>query len=121
MQLLPRANCLNWELPVSYGLPGRIIWREPVNRPISAEPAGSEAAVTEQINALLGAADAPDRWRYRSLQLLTTGDATRGGAVTGLQLAHHPICADPQASSGWRCEAPATTTYEGISRLPACW
>ena len=78
LQLVPRANCLNWELPVSYGLPGRIIWREPVNRPISAEPAGPEAAVTEQINALLGAADAPDRWHYRSLQLLTTGDATRG-------------------------------------------
>ena len=25
LQLVPRANCLNWELPVSYGLPGRII------------------------------------------------------------------------------------------------
>ena len=24
LQLVPRANCLNWELPVSYGLPGRI-------------------------------------------------------------------------------------------------
>ena len=35
LQLVPRANCLNCELPVSYGLPGRIIWREPVNRPIS--------------------------------------------------------------------------------------
>jgi len=22
LQLVPRANCLNWELPVSYGLPG---------------------------------------------------------------------------------------------------
>ncbi|MFO7628964.1 MAG: DUF4055 domain-containing protein [Prochlorococcaceae cyanobacterium] len=121
LQLVPRANCLNWELPVCYGLPGRIIWREPVNRPMSAEPVGSEGEVTEQINALLGDADAPDRWHYRSLQLLTTGDATRGGTVTGLQLAHHPVCADPQTSSGWRCEAPAITTYEGISRLPACW
>jgi len=37
LQLVPRANCLNWELPVSYGLPGQMIWREPVNRPISAE------------------------------------------------------------------------------------
>ena len=45
LQLVLRANCLNWELPVSYGLPGRIIWREPVNRPISAESAGPEAAV----------------------------------------------------------------------------
>ena len=99
LQLVPRANCLNWELPVSYGLPGRIVWREPVNRPISAEPSGAEGAVTEQINALLGDADAPDRWHYRSLQLLTAGDA-----VTGLQLAHHPVCADPQATSGWRCD-----------------
>ncbi|MFU8886225.1 MAG: DUF4055 domain-containing protein [Cyanobacteriota bacterium] len=116
LQLVPRANCLNWELPVSYGLPGRILWREPVNCPISAEPPGSEGAVTEQINALLGDADAPDRWHYRSLSLLTANDA-----VTGLQLAHHPVCADPQASSGWRCDQPVVTTYEGISRLPACW
>ena len=116
LQLVPRTDCLNWELPVSYGLPGRIIWREPVNRPIGAETPGAEGAVTEQINALLGDADAPDRWHYRSLQLLTTDDA-----VTGLQLAHHPVCADPQATSGWRCEEPVVTTFEGIHRLPACW
>ena len=116
LQLVPRANCLNWELPISYGLPGRIIWREPVNRPISAESTGAEGAVTEQINALLGDADAPDRWHYRSLQLLTASDA-----VTGLQLAHHPVCADPQARQGWRCDNPVVTTYEGIQRLPACW
>jgi hypothetical protein len=116
LQLVPRANCLNWELPVSYGLPGRIIWREPVNRPISTEVLGSEGAVTQQIQALLGDADSPDRWRYRSLQLLMGG-----GAITGLQLAHHPICADPQASSGWRCDEPEVTTYEGLSQLPACW
>jgi hypothetical protein len=116
LQLVPRANCLNWELPVSYGLPGRIVWREPVNQPISAEPAGLEAAVTEQITALLGDADAPDRWQYRSLQLLTAGEK-----VTGLQLAHHPVCADPQATSGWRCDEPVATTFEGISRLPSCW
>jgi hypothetical protein len=87
-----------------------------VNRPISAEPPASKAAVTEEINALLGDADAPDRWHYCSLQLLTAGEA-----FTGLQLAHHPVCADPQASSGWRCEAPVVTTFEGIHRLPACW
>jgi hypothetical protein len=126
LQLIPRANCLNWELPVSYGLPGRIVWREPVNRPIGAETPGTEGAVTEQINALLGDADAPDRWYYRSLQLLTTGDTTKGGtarsgAVTGLQMAHHPVCTDPQATSGWRCDEPVATTYEGIHRLPACW
>jgi hypothetical protein len=108
LQLVPRANCLNWELPVSYGLPGRIIWREPVNRPIGAETPGTEGAVTEQITSLLGDADAPDRWHYRSLQLVTTGEA-----VTGLQLAHHPICADPQASSGWRCVEPVVTTTRG--------
>jgi len=121
LQLVPRANCLNWELPISYGLPGRIVWREPVDRPASSEATGPEAAVAEQINALLGDADAPDRWHYRSLQLLTTGDATRGGSVTVMQLAHHPVCADPQASSGWRCDEPVATTYEGINRLPACW
>ncbi len=116
LQLVLRANCLNWELPVSYGLPGRIVWREPVNRPISAETADSDGAVTEQINALLGDADAPDRWHYRSLQLLIAEDA-----VTGLQLAHHPVCADPQATSGWRCDEPVVTTFDGIHRLPACW
>jgi hypothetical protein len=121
LQLVPRANCLNWELPVSYGLPGQIVWREPVNRPIGAETPGTEGAVAEQITALLGDADAPDRWHYRSLSLLTTGGSTTGSAVTGLQLAHHPVCADPQASSGWRCDEPVVTTYEGITRLPACW
>ncbi len=121
LQLVPRAYCLNWELPMSYGLPGRIVWREPVKRPIGAKPAGSEAAVTEQISSLLGDADAPDHWHYRSLRLLTTGDSTRGGTVTGLQLAHHPACADPQATRGWRCDEPVVTTYEGIQLLPACW
>jgi hypothetical protein len=53
-----------------------------VNRPISTEPPGSEGAVTEQINALLGDADALDRWHHRSLQLLTSEDA-----VMGMQLA----------------------------------
>ena len=51
--------------------------------------------MTEQINALLGDADAPDRWHYRSLQLLTAGDT-----FTGLKLARQPVCADPQATSG---------------------
>jgi hypothetical protein len=87
-----------------------------VNRPISAEPPASKAAVTEQINALLGDADAPDRWHYRSLLLLTAGQA-----FTGLQLAQHPVCADPLASSGLHCEEPVVTTFEGIHRLPACW
>ncbi len=116
LQLVPRANCLNWELPVSYGLPGRIIWREPVNRPISTEAPGSKGAVTEQIQALLSDADTPDRWLYRSLALRTTGDA-----VTGMQVAHHPVCIDPQVASGWRCEEPVASTFEGIHRLPACW
>ncbi len=116
LQLVPRSNCLNWELPESNGLPSQIVWREPVSLPISTEAPGPEGAVSEQINALLGDADAPDRWHYRSLQLLTAGDA-----VTGLQLAHHPVCADPQATTGWRCDEPLVTTYEGISRLPACW
>ncbi len=124
LQLVPRANCLNWELPVSYGPPGRIIWREPVHRPISSETPGSEGsmtqgAVAEQIQALLGDADAPGRWHYRSLSLLGTG--ANGETIPGLQLAHHPVCADPQASSGWRCDDPVVTTYEGITRLPACW
>ena len=87
-----------------------------MNRPITTEPADPEAAVTEQINALLGDADAPDRWHYRSLQLLTSGEA-----ITGLLLAQHPDCADPQATSGWRCDEPVVTTFDGISRLPACW
>ncbi len=121
LQLVPRANCLNWELPVSYGLPGRIVWREPVNQASSpeadtAEVPGTAEAVQQQIKALLGDADAPDRWLYRSLSLLTSGDA-----VTGMQVAHHPVCIDPQASSGWRCEEPVASTFEGVHRLPACW
>jgi hypothetical protein len=45
LQLVPRANCLNWEMPVSYGLPGRIIWKEPVNRPISCKDLPSDASI----------------------------------------------------------------------------
>ncbi len=44
--------------------------------------------MADQINTLLGDVDAPGRWHTRSLSLLTTGDATKGGAATGLQLAH---------------------------------
>lgn len=84
--------------------PTRATGRKPCDGAISAELADRESAVSEQINALLGDADAPDRWHYRSLHL-----------------AHHPVCADPQATNGWRCEDPVFTTYEGISRLPACW
>lgn len=87
-----------------------------MNRPISTEAPGSEGAFTEQIQALLGDADSPDRWQYRSLQLLTGGEA-----ITELQLAHHPVCADPQASSGLRCDEPEVTTYEGLSQLPPYW
>jgi hypothetical protein len=59
LQLVPRANCLNWELPVSHGLPGEPVWLEPVNRPISTAAPGTDGAVAEQIQALLGDADAP--------------------------------------------------------------
>jgi hypothetical protein len=43
--------------------------------------------------ALLGDAQAPDRWHYRSLQLLAAGEA-----ITGMQRAHHPVCADPKTT-----------------------
>lgn len=113
LQLVARANCLNWELPVSYGLPGRIVWREPVDRPASSEPAYPGAAVAEQINALLGVADGPDRWHCRSLSLFTAGKS-----VTGLQLAHDPVCADPQTTSGWRNDEPVATTA-ALAQPPA--
>ena len=87
-----------------------------MNRPASSEPTGPEAAVAEQINALLGDADAPDRWHYRSLQLLSSGEAN-----TFLQQAHHPVCADPLTTTGWRCDEPVVTTYEGISCLTVGW
>jgi hypothetical protein len=109
LQLVPRANCLNWELPVAYGLPGRIVWREPVNRPMSAEPVGNEGAVTEQINDLLGDADAPDRWHYRSLRLLTTGDATMGCC-----LAERPIAEGMAAALGaWGSVLPVDRSTMG--------
>ncbi|MEB3261771.1 MAG: hypothetical protein VKK94_02305 [Cyanobacteriota bacterium] len=100
LQLVPRANCLNWELPVSSGPPGRIIWRKPVNRPISNEAPGNEGsmsqgAVAEQIQALLGDADAPDRWHYRSLALLTASETTNGGATRGGWGRHRPAAGAP--------------------------
>ena len=116
LQLVARCDCLNWELPVSYGLPGRIVWREPRQPAQSQLAPGEEAGLQAQLQALLGDGDAPDLWHYRSLSLLSSGDT-----VTGLELAQHPVCADPQASSGWRCDLPVVTSFEGIQRLPACW
>lgn len=60
-QLVPRANAMNWELLSSHGLPSSIDWREPVPRPTGSVTAGSETAVRDQIAALLGDDDAPDR------------------------------------------------------------
>jgi len=53
-------------------------------------------------------ADAPNRWHNRSLSLLTAGEN-----VTGMQLAHHPVRADPQAAFDWRCDEPVVTTFDG--------
>jgi hypothetical protein len=116
LQLVPRADALNWELPSSHGLPSQIYWREPQHQPHQQVEPGSEAAVREQIVSLLGDADAPDRWCYRSLQLT---EAER--QATGMEVCLHPVTADPSEPSGWRCDPPTSTRYPGLTRLPACW
>ncbi|MEI7666575.1 MAG: DUF4055 domain-containing protein [Synechococcaceae cyanobacterium ELA263] len=116
LQLVPRTDALNWELPSSHGLPSRIHWREAHHQVIQSVEPGTEAAVREQIATLLGDADAPDRWSYRSLQL-TEAD----GQATGMEVCLHPVTADPNDPSGWRCDPPTSTRYPGLTRLPACW
>ena len=116
LQLVPRADALNWELPSSHGLPSRIHWREPQHQAIQPVEPGTEAAVREQIASLLGDADAPDRWSYRSLQLTEAE-----GQANGMEVCLHPVTADPSEPSGWRCDPPTSTRYPGLTRLPACW
>jgi hypothetical protein len=116
LQLVPRADALNWELPSSHGLPSRIHWREPQHQAIQPVEPGTEAAVREQIASLLGDADAPDRWSYRSLQLTEAE-----GQATGMEVCLHPVTADPGEPSGWRCDPPTSTRYPDLTRLPACW
>ena len=116
LQLVPRSHCLNWELPQATGLPLQIAWREARPLRFCEEPSTPSELLVAQFSDLLGGSDAPDRWHYRSLSLLSSADA-----ITGLQLAHHPVIADPQAPSGWRAEAAEATAFEGITRLPACW
>ncbi len=117
LQLVARANCLNWELPQSFGLPQRIVWREA--RSMTSCGVGPEQQPNQhqdQIEALLGDADAPGRWHYRSLQLLSDQ-----GEPCGFELAQLPVCADPQSPSGWRTDPPVTTRYGGMPQLPVCW
>jgi hypothetical protein len=120
LQLVPRADALNWELASSHGLPTRIHWREPAARPQPAPERGNESAVRQQINTLLGDADAPDRWTYHSLRLVE-GSSGPQSAPSGMELCLHPVTADPNEPSGWRCDPPSSVSFEGISRLPACW
>jgi hypothetical protein len=115
LQLVPRGNVLDWELPASAGLPQRITWREPLHRPHGVAVPGTETAVREQIEALLGDGDSPHRWRYRSLRLPTGTDSCAAAEVVD-----HPVTADPQAPGGWRSEE-SLTRYEGLNVLPACW
>jgi hypothetical protein len=135
LQLVSRANCLNWELPQSFGLPQRIVWREARSagpkgccgdEPMhggAAEAGGAHHAMSEQIAVLLGDADALDRWHYRSLSLVNPvlGSGGNERSPAGIALAQHPVSADPQAPSGWRADPPITTRYGGLSQLPACW
>ncbi len=114
LQLVARANCLNWELPQSFGLPQRIVWREA--RSVPPSPEGAELQNHQQIEVLLSGSDAPGRWHYRSLQLLN-----EQGEPSGFELAQHPVTTDPQSASGWRSDPPITTRYGGIHQLPVCW
>jgi hypothetical protein len=116
LQLVSRADALNWELPSSHGLPSRIHWREPQHQPLQRVEPGPEVAVREQIASMLGDADAPDRWSYRSLQLTEAE-----GQDTGMEVCLHPVTADPSEPSGWRCDPPTSIRYPGLTSLPACW
>ncbi len=94
LQLVPRADALNWELPSSHGLPSRIHWREPQHQGIQPVEPGSEAALRGQIASLLGDADVPDRGCYLSLQLTEAE-----GQATGMEVCLNPVTADPSDPS----------------------
>jgi len=84
LQLVLRANVLNWELPSVHGLPQHIAWREPL------------------LGQAHGAPPDPAGGAAPAVPLPPPGNAPRGGTSSGLQRAHHPVAADPQAASGWR-------------------
>ena len=77
---------------------------------------GTEAAVGEQIASLLGDADAPYRWSYRSLRLTEAMSQ-----ATAIEVCLHPVTADPSEPTGWRCDPSTSTRYPGLTRPPACW
>ena len=83
LQLIPRTDLLNWQLPHSHGLPVRLTWREaiPGSEPLQADATG---LWSEQ----------PCPWLYRTLQLREQGVA----------LSTETLVADPQCPTGWRVE-----------------
>jgi hypothetical protein len=100
LQLIPRSDLLNWELPHSHGLPVRVIWRE--LRPGVASPPTAPSQPWPEL---------PCPWLYRNLQL------TNGG----IDLSSHTLLADPQSPAGWQLKRVEQRFYQGLKQLPALW
>jgi hypothetical protein len=86
LQLVPRTKCLNWELPESYGPPAGSSDGSLCTGPLVLSHLKPSMLSPSESTPCWAMPTPPDRWHYRSLQLLTTGEA-----VTDLQLAHHQI------------------------------
>ncbi len=100
LQLIPRTDLLNWQLPHSHGLPVRLTWREaiPGSEPLPVDAAGHWS-------------EQPCPWLYRSLQL----------KAQGVALSTETLVADPQSPTGWRVDQLEKQLYQGLQQLPALW
>jgi len=100
LQLIPRTDLLNWQLPHSHGLPVQLTWREakPGSEPMEVDAAG---LWSEQ----------PCPWLYRTFQL----------RAAGVALSTETLAADPQSTAGWQVKQLEQRLYQGLKQLPALW
>jgi len=119
LALVPRRDCLDWQLANGDGLPQRIRWRERCNQPSlgqakSAEPqpVGGMAVHLLGPGSPLEQPEAPEGWIYREA-LLQPG---------GLQFSSYRAVASTGEPAGYRAERIGRPlVLPGQQLLPAVW
>jgi len=119
LALVPRRDCLDWQLANADGLPQRIRWRERFNQPSLGQAKGAEPQLVGGVAVhLLGPdspleqTESPEGWIYREA-LLHPG---------GLQFCSYRAVASPTEPAGYRAEQIGKPlVLPGQQLLPAVW
>ena len=119
LALVPRRDCLDWQLANGDGLPQRIRWRERCNRSSLGQAKGAEPQLVGGVAVhLLGPGspleqpEDPEGWIYREA-LLQTG---------GLQFSSYRAVASLTEPAGYRAERIGRPlVLPGQQLLPAVW